>query len=163
MENDRSLEEDAMSPRPPLPPFTEETARQKVQAAEDAWNTRDPERVAGAYTEDSLWRNRHEFLTGRAEIVEFLRRKWSRELDYALRKDLWACHGNRIAVRFQYESRDAAGQWYRSYGNELWEFDEEGLMRRREASINDVPIDESERRIFGPRPEAERGQSFPVR
>ena len=152
-----------MSPRPPLPPFTEETARQKVQAAEDAWNTRDPERVAGAYTEDSLWRNRHEFLTGRAEIVEFLRRKWSRELDYALRKDLWACHGNRIAVRFQYESRDAAGQWYRCYGNELWEFDKEGLMRRREASINDVPIDESERRIFGPRPEAERGQSFPVR
>ena len=152
-----------MSPRPPLPPFTEETARQKVQAAEDAWNTRDPERVAGASAEDSLWRNRHEFLTGRAEIVEFLRRKWSRELDYALRKDLWACHGNRIAVRFQYESRDAAGQWYRSYGNELWEFDEEGLMRRREASINDVLIDESERRIFGPRPEAERGQSFPVR
>jgi uncharacterized protein len=129
-----------MSPRPPFPPFTEETARQKVQAAEDAWNTRDPERVAGAYTEDSVWRNRHEFLTGRAEIVEFLRRKWSRELDYALRKDLWSFHGNRIAVRFQYESHDAAGQWYRSYGNELWEFDEEGLMRRREASINDVPI-----------------------
>jgi nuclear transport factor 2 (NTF2) superfamily protein len=152
-----------MSPRPPLPPFTEETARQKVQAAEDAWNTRDPERVALAYTEDSVWRNRHEFLTGRAQIIEFLRRKWSRELDYALRKDLWCCHGNRIAVRFQYESHDAAGQWYRSYGNELWEFDEEGLMRRREASINDVPIDESERRIFGPRPEAERGQSFPVR
>jgi uncharacterized protein len=151
-----------MSPRPPLPPFTEQTARQKVQAAEDAWNTRDPERVAGAYSEDSVWRNRHEFLAGRAEIVEFLRRKWSRELDYALRKDLWSCHGNRIAVRFQYESHDAAGQWYRSYGNELWEFDEEGLMRRREASINDVPIDESERRIFGPRPEAERGQSFPV-
>ena len=141
-----------MSPRPPLPPFTEETARQKVQAAEDAWNTRDPERVAGAYTEDSLWRNRHEFLTGRAEIVEFLRRKWSRELDYALRKDLWACHGNRIAVRFQYESRDAAGQWYRSYGNELWEFDEEGLMRRREASINDVPIRDDERTFFWPVP-----------
>jgi len=152
-----------MSPRPPLPPFTEETARQKVQAAEDAWNTRDPERVALAYTEDSVWRNRHEFPTGRAQIVEFLRRKWSRELDYALRKDLWSFQGNRIAVRFQYESHDAAGQWYRSYGNELWEFDGEGLMRRREASINDVPIDESERRIFGPRPEAERGQSFPVR
>ena len=152
-----------MSPRPPFPPFTEETARQKVQAAEDAWNTRDPERVAGAYTEDSVWRNRHEFLTGRAEIVEFLRRKWSRELDYALRKDMWSFHDSRIAVRFQYESHDAAGQWYRSYGNELWEFDEEGLMQRREASINDVPIDESERRIFGPRAEAERGQSFPVR
>jgi nuclear transport factor 2 (NTF2) superfamily protein len=151
-----------MSPRPPLPPFTEQTARQKVQAAEDAWNTRDPERVAMAYTEDSVWRNRHEFLAGRAEIIEFLRRKWSRELDYALRKDLWSFHGNRIAVRFQYESHDAAGQWYRSYGNELWEFDEEGLMRRREASINDVPIDEGERRIFGPRPEAERGRSFPL-
>ena len=152
-----------MSPRPPLPPFTEQTARQKVQAAEDAWNTRDPERVAGAYSEDSVWRNRHEFLTGRAQIIEFLSRKWSRELDYALRKDLWSFHGNRIAVRFQYESHDAAGQWYRSYGNELWEFDEDGLMRRREASINDVAIDESERRIFGPRPEEERGQSFPLR
>ena len=152
-----------MNQRPPLPPFNEETARQKVQAAEDAWNTRDPERVADAYSEDSVWRNRHEFLAGRAEIVEFLRRKWSKELDYALRKDLWSFHENRIAVRFQYESHDAAGQWYRSYGNELWEFDEEGLMRRREASINDVPIDASERRIFGPRPEAERGQSFPVR
>ena len=116
-----------MSPRPPLPPFTEETARQKVQAAEDAWNTRDPERVAGAYTEDSVWRNRDEFLTGRAEIIEFLRRKWARELDYALRKDLWSFHGNRIAVRFQYESHDADGQWFRSYGNELWEFDEDGL------------------------------------
>jgi len=156
-------EEDLMSPRPPLPPFTEETARQKVQAAEDAWNTRDPERVAGAYTEDSAWRNRDEFITGRAEIIEFLRRKWARELDYALRKDLWSCHGNRIGVRFQYESHDAAGQWYRSYGNELWEFDEEGLMRRREASINDVPIDESQRRIFGPRPESEHGLSFPLR
>ena len=152
-----------MSPRPPLPPFTEQTARQKVQAAEDAWNTRDPERVALAYTEDSAWRNRHEFVTGRKEIIEFLRRKWHRELDYALRKDLWSFDGNRIAVRFQYESHDAAGQWYRSYGNELWEFDPEGLMRRREASINDVPIDESERRIFGPRPGAERGASFPLR
>jgi nuclear transport factor 2 (NTF2) superfamily protein len=146
-----------------LPPFTEETARQKVQAAEDAWNTREPERVALAYTEDSVWRNRHEFIAGRQEIIEFLRRKWDRELDYALRKDLWSFDGNRIAVRFQYESHDAAGQWYRSYGNELWEFDEDGLMRRREASINDVPIDESERRIFGPRPESERGQSFAVR
>ena len=141
-----------MSPRPPLPPFTEATARQKVQAAKDAWNNRDPGRVAGAYAEDSAWRNWHEFLTGRAEIVEFLRRKLSRELDYALRKDLWAFHGNRIAVRFQYESHDAAGHWYRSFGNELWEFDEEGLMRRREASINDVPIDETQRRIFGPAP-----------
>ena len=152
-----------MPDRPPLPPFDLESALAKVQAAEDAWNTRDPERVALAYTEDSVWRNRHEFLTGRAEIVGFLRRKWDRELGYALRKDLWSFHGNRIAVRFQYESHDAAGQWYRSYGNELWEFDEDGLMRRREASINDVPIDESERRIFGPRPESERGTSFPVR
>jgi nuclear transport factor 2 (NTF2) superfamily protein len=152
-----------MAPRPPLPPFTEETARQKVQAAEDAWNSRDPERVAGAYSEDSVWRNRGEFVTGRAEIAGFLRRKWERELDYALRKDLWAFWGNRIAVRFQYECHDAAGQWYRSYGNELWEFDHEGLMRRREASINDVPIAESERRIFGPRPQAERGQSPPLR
>jgi uncharacterized protein len=152
-----------MAPRPPLPPFTEETARQKVQAAEDAWNSRDPERVAGAYSEDSVWRNRGEFVTGRAEIAGFLRRKWERELDYALRKDLWAFWGNRIAVRFQYECHDAAGQWYRSYGNELWEFDYEGLMRRREASINDVPIAESERRIFGPRPQAERGQSPPLR
>jgi nuclear transport factor 2 (NTF2) superfamily protein len=149
--------------RPPVPPFTEETARQKVQAAEDAWNTRDPERVAGAYTEDSQWRNRDEFLDGRAEIVAFLQRKWARELDYALRKDLWAFTDDRIAVRFQYECRDASGRWWRSYGNEQWEFDAEGYMRRREASINDVPIDESERRIFGPRPEAERGQSIPLR
>jgi uncharacterized protein len=152
-----------MSQRPPLPPFTEDTARQKVQAAEDAWNTRDPERVAGAYTEDSVWRNRHEFVSGRAEIIAFLRRKWDRELKYALRKDLWAVAGNRIAVRFQYECHDTSGQWYRSYGNELWEFDENGLMRRREASINDLAIAESERRIFGPRPEAERGTSFPLR
>ena len=116
-----------------------------------------------AYSQDSVWRNRHEFVTGRAEITGFLRRKWSRELDYALRKDMWAFHGNRIAVRFQYESRDAGGQWYRSYGNELWEFDEDGLMRRREASINDVPIAEADRRIFGPRPEAGRGQPPPLR
>jgi len=148
--------------RPPVPPFTEETARQKVQAAEDAWNTHDPERVAGAYTEDSQWRNRHEFLNGRAEIVAFLRRKWDRELDYALRKDLWAYTENRIAVRFQYESRDASGQWYRSYGNEQWEFDAEGYMRRREASINDVPIDEGDRRIPGPRPESEHGAPIPL-
>ena len=148
--------------RPPVPPFTEQTAREKVQAAEDAWNTKDPERVAGAYSEDSQWRNRDEFVSGRAEIVEFLRRKWERELDYALRKDLWAFAGNRIAVRYQYESHDASGQWYRSYGNELWEFDDEGYMRRREASINDVRIDESERRIFGPRPESEHGAPLPL-
>jgi uncharacterized protein len=151
-----------MAPRPPFPPFTEETARQKVQAAEDAWNTRDPERVALAYTEDSVWRNRDEFVSGRAEIVEFLRRKWTRELDYALRKDLWSFHGNRIAVRFQYECHDEAGAWWRSYGNELWEFTDEGLMRRREASINDLAIDPAERRIHGPRPEAEHGISFPL-
>ncbi|MEU6724674.1 nuclear transport factor 2 family protein [Nonomuraea wenchangensis] len=141
--------------RPPVPPFTEETARIKVQAAEDAWNTRDPDRVALAYTEDSVWRNRDEFLQGRDEIRAFLRRKWDRELDYALRKELWAVSGDRIAVRFQYESRDPSGQWWRSYGNEQWEFDEDGLMRRREASINDVRIEESERRIFGPRRDSE--------
>jgi nuclear transport factor 2 (NTF2) superfamily protein len=152
-----------MSARPPLPPFTAETARQKVQAAEDAWNTRDPHKVSLAYTEDSQWRNRDTFVTGRAAIVELLTQKWSRELDYALRKDLWAFDGNRIAVRFQYESHDANGQWWRSYGNELWEFDENGLMARREASINDVPIQESERRILGPRPDAERGAGFPIR
>jgi nuclear transport factor 2 (NTF2) superfamily protein len=143
--------------RPPLPPFTEATAREKVQAAEDAWNTRDPERVAGAYSEDSRWRNRDEFIDGRAEIVAFLRRKWERELDYALRKDLWSFSGNRISVRFQYECRDTSGQWWRSYGNELWEFDDEGYMRRREASINDVRIDESDRRIFGPRAAGDDG------
>ena len=146
-----------------MPPFTRETALQKVQAAENAWNTRDPERVAGAYTEDSVWRNRDTFVTGREEIVAFLTAKWERELDYALRKSLWAFTDDRIAVRFQYESRDADGQWFRSYGNELWEFGEDGLMRRREASINDVPIDESQRRIFDPRPDADRGVSFPLR
>ncbi|WP_328855840.1 nuclear transport factor 2 family protein [Microbispora hainanensis] len=151
-----------MSTRPPLPPFTEETARQKVQAAEDAWNTRDPERVALAYTEDSVWRNRSEFLTGREEIVAFLRRKWERERDYALRKDLWTFGGDRIAVRFQYEWHDAEGRWWRSYGNELWGFTADGLMSRREASINDVPIEESERRIHGPRPESERGAAIPL-
>jgi uncharacterized protein len=149
--------------RPPLPPFTEQTARQKVQAAEDAWNTRDPEHVAAAYTEDSVWRNRDQFVTGRAEIVEFLSLKWARELDYALRKELWSFAGDRIAVRFQYESHDASGQWWRSYGNELWEFTEEGLMRRREASINDVAIDPAQRRIQGRRPEAEHGVPFPLR
>jgi uncharacterized protein len=149
--------------RPPLPPFTRETAMKKVQAAEDAWNTRDPQRVAGAYTLDSVWRNRNTFVTGRDEIVKFLTQKWERELDYALRKNLWAFDGNRIGVRFQYESHDASGQWYRSYGNELWEFTENGLMARREASINDVPIEESDRRIFGPRPESEHGLEFPLR
>jgi nuclear transport factor 2 (NTF2) superfamily protein len=149
--------------RPPFPPFDAETAAAKVQAAEDAWNTRDPEKVALAYTEDSVWRNRDRFVTGRAEIVEFLRRKWERELDYALRKELWAFEGNRIAVRFQYECHDADGQWWRSYGNELWEFTEDGLMRRREASINDLRITEAERRIIGARPAEERGVPFPLR
>ena len=149
--------------KPPLPPFTRETAAQKVQAAEDAWNTRDPERVAQAYTVDSVWRNRDVFVTGRDEIVAFLTQKWQRELDYALRKNLWSFDGNRIAVRFQYESRDGDGRWWRSYGNELWEFSETGLMRRREASINDLQIGEGDRRIFGPRPKTERGQEFPLR
>jgi nuclear transport factor 2 (NTF2) superfamily protein len=152
-----------MNDRPPLPPFTAESAAQKVQAAEDAWNTREPERVAGAYTADSVWRNRDTFIGGRDEIVAFLAAKWQRELDYALRKSLWTFADNRIAVRFQYECHDAAGQWWRSYGNELWEFDEHGLMRRREASINDVAIDEAERRIFGPRPADQHGQEIPLR
>ena len=133
--------------RPPLPPFTEETARIKVKAAEDAWNTRDAERVAGAYTEDSVWRNRDEFITGRAAIKAFLTRKWATELDYRLRKSLWAFSDRRIGVRFQYEWHDASGQWFRSYGNELWEFDDRGFMRRREASINDVTILAAERRF----------------
>jgi nuclear transport factor 2 (NTF2) superfamily protein len=149
--------------RPPLPPFTEETARQKVQAAEDAWNSRDPHRVSLAYTEDSVWRNRDVFLTGREEIVAFLAAKWEREHDYALRKSLWAFTDDRIAVRFQYEWHDASGQWFRSYGNEQWEFDADGLMRRREASINDVPITGAERRIHGPRPESEHGQDIDLR
>jgi uncharacterized protein len=144
-------------PRPPFPPFDLQSATEKVQAAEDAWNTRDPHLVSLAYTSDSVWRNRHLFITGRDQIVEFLTAKWARELDYALRKSLWDFHGNRIAVRFQYECHDATGQWWRSYGNELWEFDSSGLMRRREASINDMTINESERRYFGPRPENERG------
>ncbi|OBA83978.1 DUF4440 domain-containing protein [Mycobacterium sp. 1164966.3] len=148
--------------RPPFPPFTLDTATQKVQAAEDAWNTRDPERVSLAYTFDSQWRNRHEHIVGRAEIVAFLTRKWERELDYALRKSLWSFSGNRIAVRFQYECHDDAGQWYRSYGNELWEFTPTGLMSRREASINDVLIAESERRYFGPRRAAEHGREIPL-
>ena len=134
-------------PRPPLPPFTAETAAQKVRLAEDAWNSRDPERVALAYTPDSLWRNRDEFLTGREEIKAFLTRKWTRERDYALRKQLWAHTDDRIAVRFQYEWRDQDGQWWRSHGNELWEFAPDGLMARRFASINDAPIDEADRRL----------------
>ena len=133
--------------RPPVPPFDEETARQKVKAAEDGWNTRDPEKVAQAYTEDSVWRNRDEFFEGREEIVAFLRRKWERELDYRLMKELWCYQGNRISVRFEYESHDESGQWWRSHGNEHWEFDDEGYMRRRDASINDYRIDESERKF----------------
>ena len=130
------------------PPFTEETARAKVQAAEDGWNSRDPERVALAYSVDSDWRNRDEFFTGREAIVEFLPRPWAKELDYRLMKELWAYTDNRISVRFEYEWRDAdTGQWYRTHGNEHWEFDEEGLMRRRDMSANDVPIEESERRM----------------
>lgn len=133
--------------RPPLPPFTAETARTKVQAAEDAWNTRDPDRVALAYTEDSVWRNRDEFFTGRDAIREFLRRKWAKENGYRLKKELWSFTDNRISVAFFYEWHDETGQWFRSYGNEQWEFAPNGLMARREASINDVPIKESERRL----------------
>ncbi len=149
--------------RPPLPPFTRQAAAQKVQAAEDAWNTRDPVRVALAYSEDSIWRNRDRFITGRDEIVAFLTAKWERELEYALRKNLWCFEDNRIAVRFQYESHDRDGQWWRSYGNELWEFNEQGLMVRREASINDLAISESERRIFGPRSPEETDAWLPIR
>lgn len=136
--------------RPPFPPFTRETAIQKARMAENAWNLRDPERVAAAYTLDSIWRNRSEFFQGRDAIVAFLTRKWQREQDYRLIKQLWAFHENRIAVRFQYEWHDDAGAWFRSYGNEQWEFDEAGLMRRREASINDVAIDEADRRFRWP-------------
>ncbi|ABS66396.1 protein of unknown function DUF1348 [Xanthobacter versatilis] len=144
-----------MNQRPPLPPFTVETAAQKARLAEDAWNSRDPERVSLAYTPDSRWRNRSDFLVGRPAIVAFLTAKWQKELDYRLIKELWGLNDNRIAVRFQYEWHDADGAWYRSYGNEQWEFDENGLMRRREASINDVAIRENERRFLwplGPRP-----------
>ena len=151
-----------MTRRPPLPPFTPESAAEKARLAEDAWNSRDPERVALAYTEDSRWRNRAEFVTGRAEIVGFLRRKWARELDYRLVKEVWTQSGNRIAVRFAYEWRDDSGSWFRSYGNENWEFDENGLMRRRIASINDLPIAEAERKYRwpqGPRPADHPGLS----
>ncbi len=132
--------------RPPLQPFTRETALLKVQAAEDAWNSRDPERVSLAYTVDSVWRNRSEFFSGREKIKEFLTHKWQKELDYRLRKELWSFTDNRISVRFEYEWHDHAGRWFRSHGNEQWEFAENGLMRRREASINDVPIEEMDRR-----------------
>ena len=148
--------------RPPLPPFTLETATQKVRMAEDAWNTREPERVSLAYTADSRWRNRTEFLIGRDEIVAFLARKWRRELDYRLIKEIWAFRDNRIAVRFAYEFHDDSGNWYRAYGNENWEFDETGLMRLRIASINDLPISESERKYRwpqGPRPADHPGLS----
>jgi nuclear transport factor 2 (NTF2) superfamily protein len=146
--------------RPPFPPFTKETAAQKARMAEDAWNSRDPERVSLAYTEDSVWRNRGEFFQGRSAIVAFLTRKWAKEQDYRLIKDLWAFHDNRIAVRFQYEWHDADGQWHRSYGNEQWEFTETGLMKRREASINDITIKESERRFTWPAP-GPRPADFP--
>ncbi len=149
-------------PRPPFPPFTEETAAQKVRMAEDAWNGRDPAKVALAYTPDSTWRNRAEFLHGRAEIEAFLTRKWNRELDYRLIKELWTFGGNRIAVRFAYEYHDDSGNWFRAYGNENWEFDENGLMRRRIASINDLPIAESDRKFrwpLGRRPDDHPGLS----
>ena len=138
------------NPRPPFPPFDAETAAQKVRLAEDAWNTRNPERVSLAYTQDSVWRNRSEFLSGREAIVQFLTRKWQKELEYRLIKELWAVQGNRIAVRFAYEWHNDAGQWYRSYGNENWEFDQYGFMQRRIASINDLPIQESERKYHWP-------------
>jgi uncharacterized protein len=142
-----------METKPPLPPFTLETATLKVQAAENAWNTRDPERVALAYTEDSEWRNRSEFLSGRTAIAEFLTRKWEKELDYRLKKELWCFLDNKIAVRFEYEYHDAAGEWYRAYGNENWEFAPNGLMMRRFASINDLQIEESDRKFRWERPQ----------
>jgi len=139
-----------MTTRPPLPPFTRETALQKVRGAEDGWNTRDPEKVAGGYSIDCPWRNRAEFPTGRAEIIAFLTRKWAKELDYRLIKELWAFDGNRIAVRFAYEYHDDSNNWFRAYGNENWEYDEHGLNCHRYASINDLPIKESERKFFWP-------------
>ena len=140
----------AEKPRPPFPPFDAESAALKVRLAEDAWNSRDPERVALAYTPDTIWRNRAEFLQGREAVTEFLKRKWNRELDYRLIKELWAFHENRIAVRFAYEWRDDAGNWYRSYGNENWQFNESGFMHRRIASINDLPIRETDRKYHWP-------------
>jgi uncharacterized protein len=151
-----------MTTRPPLPPFTEETAVQKVRLAEDGWNSRDPEKVSLAYTLDSRWRNRAEFLNGREQIVAFLARKWTRELDYRLIKELWAFHSNRIAVRFAYEYHDDSGNWFRAYGNENWEFDEDGLMRARHASINDLPIAAADRKFhwsLGRRPDEHPGLS----
>ena len=144
--------------RPPFPPFDAESAMAKVLVAEAGWNTRDPEKVSLAYTSDTVWRNRSEWISGRAEVVDFLTRKWERERDYVLRKALWAYSGNRIAVRFQYECRDADGQWWRCYGNENWEFADNGLMARREASINDLRIDASERRLFGPREQGDTSE-----
>ncbi len=149
-----------MPARPPLPPFTPDTAAEKARKAEDAWNTRDPARVASAYTEDSRWRNRADFFTGRAAIEAFLTRKWAQELEYRLIKEVWAFHDDRIAVRFAYEWHDGAGAWFRSHGNEQWEFDAAGLMRRREASINDVPINAADRLFhwpLGPRPQEHPG------
>jgi uncharacterized protein len=151
-----------MTDRPPIPPFTAETAAEKTRLAEDGWNSRDPERVALAYTQDSYWRNRAEFLTGRNQVIDFLRRKWARELDYRLIKELWAFHTNRVAVRFAYEWHDDSGHWFRSYGNENWEFDEHGLMRRRFACINDLPIKEADRKFHWPlgrRPDSHPGLS----
>ena len=152
----------AENSRPPLPPFTKETAVQKVRGAEDGWNSRDPDKVSLAYTIDSTWRNRAEFINGRREIVEFLKRKWARELDYRLIKEMWAFTDNRIAVRFAYEWHDDSGEWFRSYGNENWEFDASGLMKRRIASINDVPIKEADRKYrwpLGRRPDNHPGLS----
>jgi uncharacterized protein len=143
----KSEDDQTMETKPPLPPFTLETAKQKIQAAEDAWNSRDPERVSLAYTPDSEWRNRAEFFSGRDAIKAFLQRKWAKELDYRLRKELWCFMENRIAVRFEYEWHDDSGHWYRSYGNENWEFDANGLMMRRYASINDLPIKETDRKL----------------
>ena len=151
-----------METKPPLPPFTTETAAQKVRMAEDAWNTRDPDKVVLVYTEDTRWRNRSEFPVGREEVRQFLVRKWAKELDYRLIKELWACAGNRIAVRFAYEWHDDSGQWFRSYGNENWEFNEQGFMMRRFASINDLPIREPERKFrwpLGRRPDDHPGLS----
>ena len=151
-----------MSERPPLPPFTQETAKQKVRLAEDAWNTRDPSKVSLAYTVDSRWRNRAEFATGREQIIALLKRKWTRELDYRLIKEIWGFRGNRIAVRFRYEYHDDSGNWFRAYGNELWDFDEHGLMRERHASINELPIAESDRKFrwpLGRRPDEHPGLS----
>lgn len=161
-DDDNTRRQLADTPRPPFPPFDEASAWKKVLGAEAAWNTRDPEKVSLAYTVDSVWRNRDTFIEGREAIVDFLTKKWEQETEYALRKDLWAFSGNRIAVRFQYESLDTDGQWWRSYGNENWEFADNGLMRRREASINDVAIAERDRRLFGPRPDGDR-KGIPLR